>query len=879
MDKRDKIVAEILSTESSYIADLQVCCSCFVAPLRTYLAELASAEEQRVINGEDSDRASAAAIKAAQIEHSNIFSNIEQLLDFNKVFHADLSTSFDTHKGNNIGRIFKEAAPFFKMYTTYVSNYERAEGTLKQWLTAKSPVGLASFIRAVELQQPCHGLRLMSFLIMPVQRIPRYKMLLVELLKVTPEHHPDYHTIKQALDIISSVATALNNDIKNFEVRKRTIEVATQFETFELLTPSRMFVKQGVLKKVCRSAKKDFTFVLFNDLLIYGSPKLTSTPTGDKFHKLHREISLHNSYVVDGITNFMEGFLLINSKKSFYIDCGSAVVKNEWVDAIREQNEQLNAKIQQKSSWRSKYTTWENEISVWGMDDDKDASSDPLREVWGLNGPAMSQGRGMLTIIPAADIRKIGEPGIALLSRSDDYDRASRGSISMMGDAVRRMSQKFNSFKGKAGESERDSMGTDSGRSSVSPPPPPQANLHENQHRAIQSSVSRQSANSPTVVEMPAEPEIAVGPVEIPDTPFNQLLFKSSSRSSTPGGGGGSSRPHSMSVQVNSAASPAAPATRPQSMSVTAAGGGAGNVGLSRAFTASMSGEPHALNRRSSAGVSHNPAARFANRYTTDSAIMYTGEFPATIGAYGLGLELTNSTSPFKDHPSPSIVRVASFTSLPNGAISPGKAAGLEVGDFLVAIDGVGVPLVHQIEELLGGLNLTKGSSVSLRIRRGGGAAVQSNTPTGARQAPSARASYAAANTRVNFDAPGGGGGGGRGGGGGGGGGSEDLLGLETVQGQPQQPAKPTRRFTLNHDNRESSVSGLPDHHLLSSRAGGGAWSSQGQEAAGESLRDSDFDVMNLMEIDFLNLMGMTKHKFRSMSEAERKKKKESLGL
>jgi hypothetical protein len=36
---------------------------------------------------------------------------------------------------------------------------------------------------------------------------------------------------------------------------------------------------------------------------------------------------------------------------------------------------------------------------------------------------------------------------------------------------------------------------------------------------------------------------------------------------------------------------------------------------------------------------------------------------------------------------------------------------------------------------------------------------------------------------------------------------------------------------------------------------------------------------MNLMEIDFLNLMGMTKHKFRSMSEAERKKKKESLGL
>jgi len=34
---------------------------------------------------------------------------------------------------------------------------------------------------------------------MPVQRIPRYKLLLTELLKHTPEDHPDYEvgTVKE----------------------------------------------------------------------------------------------------------------------------------------------------------------------------------------------------------------------------------------------------------------------------------------------------------------------------------------------------------------------------------------------------------------------------------------------------------------------------------------------------------------------------------------------------------------------------------------------------------------------------------------------------------------------------------------------------------
>jgi hypothetical protein len=49
-----------------------------------------------------------------------------------------------------------------------------------------------------------------SFLIMPVQRIPRYALLLRDLLKNTWEDHPDYENIQKALKLIESIGMDVN---------------------------------------------------------------------------------------------------------------------------------------------------------------------------------------------------------------------------------------------------------------------------------------------------------------------------------------------------------------------------------------------------------------------------------------------------------------------------------------------------------------------------------------------------------------------------------------------------------------------------------------------------------------------------------------------
>ena len=51
----------------------------------------------------------------------------------------------------------------------------------------------------------CHGLDLTSFLIMPVQRVPRYRMLIEEIVKQTPPDHPDMQSLATALEKVGSV--------------------------------------------------------------------------------------------------------------------------------------------------------------------------------------------------------------------------------------------------------------------------------------------------------------------------------------------------------------------------------------------------------------------------------------------------------------------------------------------------------------------------------------------------------------------------------------------------------------------------------------------------------------------------------------------------
>jgi len=52
---------------------------------------------------------------------------------------------------------------------------------------------------------------------MPVQRIPRYVLLLTEMVRKTPKDHPDYKDLEAALSKIQEVAETMNASKRDAE--------------------------------------------------------------------------------------------------------------------------------------------------------------------------------------------------------------------------------------------------------------------------------------------------------------------------------------------------------------------------------------------------------------------------------------------------------------------------------------------------------------------------------------------------------------------------------------------------------------------------------------------------------------------------------------
>jgi hypothetical protein len=62
-------------------------------------------------------------------------------------------------------------------------------------------------------QQQAGG-TLESFLITPIQRIPRYVLLLTELLKHTEPSHPDHELLQKAIPLVKDVAEFVNTSMR-----------------------------------------------------------------------------------------------------------------------------------------------------------------------------------------------------------------------------------------------------------------------------------------------------------------------------------------------------------------------------------------------------------------------------------------------------------------------------------------------------------------------------------------------------------------------------------------------------------------------------------------------------------------------------------------
>jgi len=132
-------------------------------------------------------------------------------------------------------------------------------------------------------------------LIEPVQRLPRYPLLIKALLKYTPEDHQDYNLLLKADKELSDIAKIVDSAIESVEKMDKMIEFQNIFPTLVIVEPHRSLTFQAevmISPKENTWMKKKSVFILFNDRLLLAT-KLNDTKFTDlKYPKFPREVNI-----------------------------------------------------------------------------------------------------------------------------------------------------------------------------------------------------------------------------------------------------------------------------------------------------------------------------------------------------------------------------------------------------------------------------------------------------------------------------------------------------------------------------------------------------------------------------------------------------------
>ncbi|CAO1634021.1 unnamed protein product [Sympodiomycopsis kandeliae] len=284
--RRKRIIQEIISSEESYIKGLQELVDIYVKPAR----KPADGTNGQPILG--------------PAEHRTIFGNVEGLVQFhcgaflpslriaakdillNKPGGAgDTSTAeagdaaLTAGAAEAIAGVFTKHAAFFRMYSAYINGCDEAQARITTLLASSASSGnsasslmtpltsstsdgrdgvsasqrkkFKAFMKKCRMNPRHSQLNVESYLLLPVQRIPRYELLLKDLARSTdPKHLRSADSVNAALKEISAIAASVNESKRQSEQDRKLLGWQSRIRgplNNPLVQPHRRLVRDGTL--------------------------------------------------------------------------------------------------------------------------------------------------------------------------------------------------------------------------------------------------------------------------------------------------------------------------------------------------------------------------------------------------------------------------------------------------------------------------------------------------------------------------------------------------------------------------------------------------------------------------------------------------------
>ncbi|XP_063772176.1 rho guanine nucleotide exchange factor 26 [Pseudophryne corroboree] len=258
--KRQEAMFEVISSEHSYLLSLEILIRMF----------------------KNSKQLCSTMTKT---ENHHLFSNITDVCEASKKFFKELE---GRHQKNilidDISDIVeKHAKSTFDPYVKYCTNEVYQQRTLQKLLSTNAPFKDA--LAKIECHEECRNLPMISFLILPMQRVTRLPLLMDTICQKTPKDCAKYEACKRALKEVSKLVRLCNEGARKMERMEMMVTINSQLEfkikPFPLVSSSRWLMKRGELTSYVedtgifskKTTKQQAYFFLFNDVLIITKKK------------------------------------------------------------------------------------------------------------------------------------------------------------------------------------------------------------------------------------------------------------------------------------------------------------------------------------------------------------------------------------------------------------------------------------------------------------------------------------------------------------------------------------------------------------------------------------------------------------------------------
>ena len=269
-------------------------------------------------------------------------------------------------------------------YSPYVIKYEEAAAMLGEALRSPHIQHALQLVRngldPAAVPPALANLPLESLLIMPIQRLPRYVLLLRELQKLTPSDHVDCGAIQEAQALCSETTLYINQLKRQNDCRVKLLQLEATIHKVPqtLAVPDRMIIAQGVFTvRISGQHKALFLLVLFSDALLFASGAKSpdsgflslsdATANRPLFHSIHpinkclltekdvriakfRSAVRSTVRIAPFILTFTDTTTNPPAVTSFYIYASNQTEKAQWIGDIRSHIQQAAIRRQHSLS-------------------------------------------------------------------------------------------------------------------------------------------------------------------------------------------------------------------------------------------------------------------------------------------------------------------------------------------------------------------------------------------------------------------------------------------------------------------------------------------------------------------------------------------------